>query len=63
MKYLVQFRRTVVEDVEVEVEATTSVAAQHQAATLVHADIELVQPKLNWDLQEDEIDLLGVFDT
>ncbi len=62
MKYLVQFRRTVVEDVEIEVEATTSVEAQHKAAAMAQADIELAQPKLNWDLQEDELDLLGVYD-
>ncbi len=56
MKYNVQIRRVTVEDISVEVEADT----EDLAGEAAKKKIEDGDPGDNWDLMEDELDVVSV---
>jgi hypothetical protein len=56
-KYEVEISRTQVHMTKVELEAEDEDAAQHTAITIVTEDMSETIPKLDWSLEEDELDI------
>lgn len=60
MKFNVELRRTVVEDISMQVDAETAEDAKTKALTEIEADeTDLIGA---WDLQENETDVIGCYE-